>query len=94
MLGKKDTTIGFCLAFVITIFLGTTSACGESSNKANILAPEVQNMADTMFARKRRMRKKILDSLCIIESPKLLIEVRDSIVQVEREQIKKIIGNE
>lgn len=94
MLDKKDTSLGFCLAFVISLFIGTLSSCEESSNKANILAPEVQNMADTMFARKRRMSKKILDSLCIIESPKLMIEVRDSIVRVEREQIEKIIGNE
>ena len=47
-------------------------------------------MADTMFSHKRRALIADLDSLCIHNREEMIATLRDSLVQYEVENIKKI----
>ncbi len=58
----------------------------------NILPPDIQYSADTMFARNRRVMKKELDSLCILRRDGLIKIKVDSLVILEQKSIKNITG--
>lgn len=79
------------LCFLIVI-LGSVSlgSCGGNNNVANILPPDIQYSADTMFARKRRTLKKELDSICMQERDVLVKMKVDSLIILERKSIKNI----
>ena len=87
----------FFKSLKMAVALGLTSlllACDASSNRANILPADVQYMADTMFSHRRRAIIDEMDSLCLIQSPELIIEKRDSLVRLERDRINQILGRE
>lgn len=69
-------------------------SCGGNNNVANILPPEIQYCADTMFARQRRIMKKDLDSLCVSTRESLIKRKVDSLLILEKESIKNITGRE
>ncbi len=82
------------LALLIITISVTFTACDGNANRANILPPEVQYMADTMFSHKRRALINEMDSICSQELEVLIANARDSIVALEEIHIKKITGNE
>lgn len=69
-------------------------SCGPDANKANILPPDVQYMADTMFSHRRRYIIAEMDSICQRELASLIAAARDSLVELERIHIQNIIGDE
>ena len=70
------------------------TSCGGNSNVANILPPDIQYSADTMFARNRRIKKKELDSLCILTRDSLIKVKVDSLVILEQKSIKNITDSD
>jgi len=68
------------------------TSCTPSGNKANILPPDIQYTADTMFSHRRNKIIKEMDSLCAARDS-LMIQIKvDSIVALEQERIKAIKG--
>lgn len=88
-----QTTV-WLLFLGLSLFIGLTSSCGGSGNKTNLLHPDVQYMADTMFSKRKRSLTKKLDTLCMMKSEKLIAHLVDSLVAIEEESIKKISGRE
>ena len=92
---SKSTQWVILLVFV-TLFIAsiTSSSCSSNPNKANILPPDVQYMADTMFSHRRRSIELEMESICQEMMPFLVEQARDSLVAIEQEHIKSIIGDE
>lgn len=67
-------------------------SCGDNNNVANILPPEIQYRADTMFARRKRVLKKELDSICVAHKDSLVKVKADSLIILERKSINNITG--
>ena len=86
----------FVMTFLamLILFSSPFTSCIDNSNRANILPPDVQYMADTMFSKRRRAIKSEMDSLCVKRTSNLIEIAVDSIVTLEKERINKIIGNE
>jgi len=82
---------GLLIAMLISVSI---SSCGGDSNRANILPPDIQYAADTMFGHRRRVIQLELDSLCMIRKDSLISAKVDSIISKERQSIKNIIGTE
>lgn len=82
------------LLFGLVLFVGTTSGCGGSGNETNLLHPDVQYMADTMFSKRKRNLIKKQDTLCMLKAEGLIAHLVDSLVALEEESIKQISGRE
>jgi len=67
-------------------------SCTDTSNKANILPPDIQYSADTMFARKRVKIMKHMDSICTTRDSLVIQSMVDSLVALERQRIRAITG--
>ena len=94
-MSSKSTQLVILFVFVaLSLATMTQSSCSSNPNKANILPPDVQYMADTMFSRRRRSIELEMDSICQEMMPFLVEQARDSLVAIEQEHIKSIIGDE
>ena len=62
-----------------------TSGCEPSS--INSLTPEVRFMSDTIFARKKNIIEKQMDSICIAQKEEFLVMAVDSLVKINEERI-------
>jgi len=73
------------------LFLGGASSCGDNANKANILPPDIQYTADTMFSHRRKMIVDLQDSICAVRHDSLVQVKVDSFIQLEHERRKAIL---
>ena len=55
-----------------------------------MLSPEVKYMSDTMFAKRKAGIIEELDSLCLIENPKLKQKAIDSLLIIEKKRIAEL----
>lgn len=65
------------------------SSCGEDSD-AKLMAPLVEYISDTMFARRKPLIKAEVDSLCLILQDEYKWQAIDSILSIERTRIKEL----
>ena len=83
---------------ILWLFLGLLfvlePACSSNSNRANVLPPDVQYMADTMLSHRRRAIYGEMDSIYQERFDKLVQYKVDSLVALEKERIQNIIGDD
>lgn len=77
------------VAMCIVLF---SSSCAGSDNKANILPPEIQYAADTMFNHRRNKIIEEVNDLCAENDSIVIRAMVDSLVALETEGINAIIG--
>lgn len=75
------------LALIAILF--TMSSC-ESSSDAKLLAPLVDYVSDTMYARRKPLIRAEVDSLCLELSDGYRQAAIDSLIQIERRRIKEL----
>jgi len=80
------------LSFLIGWIAFFSFSCTDTSNKANILPPDIQYSADTMFAHKRNKITKHMDSICASRDSLVIQSMVDSLVDVEQQRIRAITG--
>ena len=70
----------------------TSPGCSGGDHIANILPPDIQYSADTMFAADRREIMEKMDTLCLGHTDSLVRVYTDSLVTLELERIQSIRG--
>ncbi len=78
------------LFFLLACFI-LPSSCGDNSNVANLLPPDVQYMADTMFSHRRKALIEEFDSLCASKADDIVRMKVDSLVKLEKARINAMI---
>lgn len=79
-----------CL-MILSLCLGMC-ACGQQTNRANLLDPQVKYRSDTMFAHRRLVLIAEQDSLCLLREGQILQSSIDSILTLNQSQIDAILN--
>jgi len=77
---------------ILFITLLVISSCDNTENKANILPPDIQYTADTMFAHKRNQIIDEIDSICAVGFDEMVAMKVDSFLALEEERREAILG--
>lgn len=80
------------IIIVSTCFVLFLCSCIGADNKANILPPEIQYTADTMFNNRRNRIIEEVNDLCTQRDSIVIKAMVDSLVALETEGINSIIG--
>jgi|GEM_PF-2704830 len=92
--GRSHVSITGAIVGSMLLMSAGAMSCGDGGNKANILPPDIQYMADTMFSHRKRAITKEMDSICIANSSMLIESAIDSFVRLEQLRIKEIRGDD
>lgn len=80
----KDSVI-----FIFILVLIGSISC-QRGQKLDVLIPEIQYMADTMFANRSLSIIANIDSLCAISKEKELWKAVDSLLLIEAKRIEEL----